>query len=127
VLFLRYGSVLESSGASGVEAWARALRQGLAAVSDLGGAKPGDRTMLDALEPFVATLERGAGEAARDVVLAAVEAADQGVAATAGMRARLGRSSYLGERVVGHPDPGAKALAVWLRAACEAVFTVSRG
>lgn len=127
VLFLRCGSVLESSGASGVEAWARALRQGLAAVSDLGGAKPGDRTMLDALEPFVATLERGAGEAARDVVLAAVEAADQGVAATAGMRARLGRSSYLGERVVGHPDPGAKALAVWLRAACEAVFTVSRG
>jgi dihydroxyacetone kinase len=38
------------------------------------------------------------------------------------MKPRLGRSSYLGERVLGHPDPGAKAVAVWLRAATEVLF-----
>jgi len=38
------------------------------------------------------------------------------------MMPALGRSSYLGDRVLGHPDPGAKAVAVWLRASCESLF-----
>ena len=42
--------------------------------------------------------------------------------ATAQMKPQLGRSSYLGDRVLGHPDPGAEAIAVWLRAASEALF-----
>ena len=49
VLFLRCGSVLASSGATGLAQWAEALDQGCRAISELGGAKPGDRTMLDAL------------------------------------------------------------------------------
>ena len=49
VLFLRCGSVLESSRAAGLAQWAEALDQGCRAISELGGAKPGDRTMLDAL------------------------------------------------------------------------------
>jgi dihydroxyacetone kinase len=55
-------------------------------------------------------------------VLAAVEAAERGAELTAHMKPRLGRSSYLGDRVLGHPDPGAKAIALWLHAACEAIF-----
>jgi dihydroxyacetone kinase len=111
ILFLRCGTVLESGGADTLAHWVEAVRQGCEAISELGGAKPGDRTMLDALDPFVKGLKNGLG--------AAVEAAERGVDATAGMRARLGRSSYLGDRVLGHPDPGARAVAIWLRAVGE--------
>jgi triose/dihydroxyacetone kinase / FAD-AMP lyase (cyclizing) len=113
VLFLRSGSVLESHGAIGHAQWTDALAQGCQAISELGGAKTGDRTMLDALDPFVKTLQQGAS------LKAGVEAAERGAEATAQMKPRLGRSSYLGDRVLGHPDPGAKAVAIWLRAACE--------
>jgi dihydroxyacetone kinase len=123
VLFLRCGSVLEKSGATGLAQWAEALDQGCRAISELGGAKPGDRTMMDALDPFVKALRKGVdGKAPREAILAAVEAAERGVEATTRMKPRLGRSSYLGDRVLGYPDPGAKAVAVWLRAATEALF-----
>ncbi len=106
VLFLRCGSVLESTGQ-----WKEALEQGCEAITELGGAKPGDRTMLDALYPFARAFPQG--------IPAALEAAERGAEATAQMRPSLGRSSYLGDRVLGHPDPGAKAVAIWLSAACE--------
>jgi dihydroxyacetone kinase len=123
VLFLRSGSVLESLGPSEPASWTDALAQGCQAISELGGAQPGDRTMLDALEPFVKTLQQAkAAKTMREGVIAAVEAAERGADRTAQLKARLGRSSYLGDRVLGHPDPGAKAIALWLRAACEALF-----
>src|SRR5262249_13808358 len=56
VLFLRVGNVLESIGWKGISHWARAIEEGSRAVSELGGAKAGDRTMMDALQPFVASL-----------------------------------------------------------------------
>jgi dihydroxyacetone kinase len=127
VFFLRCGSVLEHSGATNLAGWGNALDQGCRAISELGGAKPGDRTMLDALDPFVRTLKAGAGKAPREAILAAVEAAEHGVDATAQMRPRLGRSSYLGDRVLGYPDPGAKAVAIWLRAAWESLLTTHAG
>jgi dihydroxyacetone kinase len=52
----------------------------------------------------------------RDALSRAADAAAAGAAATADIRARLGRSSYLGDRVLGHPDPGAQAVALWLAA-----------
>jgi dihydroxyacetone kinase len=122
VLFLRCGSVLESSGATRISQWSEALRQGCRAISELGGAQPGDRTMLDALDPFVRSLEKGEPSNAPAAVMDAVAAAEQGAEATARMKPRLGRSSYLGDRVLGHPDPGAEAIAIWLRAASEALF-----
>ena len=122
VLFLRCGNVLEGFGSTGLAQWVDAMEAGCKAISELGGAKPGDRTMLDALDPFVTTLKNARGVLSREAVLAAVEAAERGVEATARMKPRLGRSSYLGERVLGHVDPGAKAVAVWLRAAAEALF-----
>jgi dihydroxyacetone kinase len=76
VLFLRCGSVLESLGVTGLSSWANAVAQGCQAISELGGAKPGDRTMLDALDPFVKALQLGAG------LKAAVEAAERGAEAT---------------------------------------------
>ena len=124
VLFLRTGSALEASGATGLTRWVEALDQGCGAISELGGAKPGDRTMVDALDPFVRTSQQAVGrKSTRDVVLAAVEAAERGAETTAQMHPKLGRSSYLGTRVIGYPDPGAKAISLWLRAACDALFS----
>jgi dihydroxyacetone kinase len=125
-LFLRCGSVLEGFGQAewhnGAQ-WAEALQQCCSAIGELGAAKPGDRSMLDALDPFVRTLSDQLGnKTLREAVMAAVEAADHGVEATAQMRPRVGRSSYLGDRVLGHADPGAKAISVWLRAAAEALL-----
>ena len=115
ILFLRGGSVLEGADEIGAEEWVGALEEGIKAISELGGAKPGDRTMLDALYPFVKVLKSG-------TLRAAVEAAEGGAEATARMKPRLGRSSYLGDRVLGHRDPGAQAVAIWLRAAAEEIL-----
>jgi triose/dihydroxyacetone kinase / FAD-AMP lyase (cyclizing) len=123
VLFLRSGSVLEITHETDLARWTRALDQGCQAISELGGAKPGDRTMLDALDPFTQTLKRAIGvKVTPEAIFAAVAAAERGVTETAQMKPKLGRSSYLGERVLGYPDPGAKAVSIWLRAACEALF-----
>jgi dihydroxyacetone kinase len=122
VLLLRVGTVLEKSVAD-ITAWAEALTQGAESIGELGGAKPGDRTMLDALDPFAETLKQAASEQPpREALLAAVEAAERGAEATANMKPRLGRSSYLGDRVLGHPDPGAKAIAILLRAVYANLF-----
>jgi dihydroxyacetone kinase len=57
----------------------RSTRSGRSAISELGGAKPGDRTMLDALGPFVKTLRREVGKTPREAVLAAVDAGERGL------------------------------------------------
>jgi dihydroxyacetone kinase len=121
VLFLRCGNALENTGEPGLPQWTEAIDQGSRAISELGGARPGDRRMLDALDPFIKALKDPAGKAARETLLNAVAAAEQGANTTAQMKPRLGRSSYLGDRVLGHPDPGAIAVVVWLRAACKAL------
>jgi dihydroxyacetone kinase len=109
-----------------MEQWANALQQGADAISDLGGAKPGDRTILDALDPFANTLKRDVGKKSiTEAVVDAVAAGERGAVSTAQMKPRLGRSSYLGDRVLGHQDPGAQAIMVWLRAAAEALLTQS--
>lgn len=120
VLFLRCGSVLEDIGAARLAQWVEALDEGCRAISELGGARCGDRTMLDALAPFVQALKKDQDpKATRDAILYAVAAAESGMEATAQMKPHLGRSSYLGDRVLGYPDPGAKAITIWLRSACE--------
>ncbi|WP_197371918.1 DAK2 domain-containing protein, partial [Streptomyces clavuligerus] len=84
----------------------------------LGGARPGDKTMLDALEPAVVALA-GAPEAFGRAAAAAAE----GALATVPMRARKGRASYLGERSMGHQDPGATSSALLVAALAEAERT----
>ncbi len=98
--------------------WATAFAAGVASVPELGGARPGDRTMLDALLPAVRAFEDGlaGGTSPADAWKAAIEAAEHGAMATAAMAPRLGRAAYLGERVLGVPDAGATAVAIWLRA-----------
>ncbi|WP_328911848.1 MULTISPECIES: dihydroxyacetone kinase subunit DhaL [unclassified Streptomyces] len=98
-----------------------ALRAGVEGVARLGGAAPGDKTMLDALFPAVdalsGALDKGGSTAG--ALGAAAEAADQGAAATVPLRARKGRASYLGERSVGHQDPGATSAALLITALAD--------
>lgn len=98
--------------------WGRALEAAIGAVTELGGARPGDRTMVDALAPALAALLAAGveGHSAQGAWLAAVRAAEDGAEATAAMVPKLGRASYLGERAVGAPDGGAVAIAIWMRA-----------
>lgn len=87
-------------------AWLVGVREGLAAIQRVGEAEPGDRTMVDALVPARDALRSGAD--VRDVALAALE----GARATADLRARRGRASYVGRRALGSPDPGALGVAL---------------
>lgn len=96
-----------------------AARDGIVA---RGKAEPGDKTMVDAWTPAVgaAAAAAEAGAPVADVLVAAADAAAQGAAATEKLIARKGRASYLGERAIGHRDPGAESTSLLLRAAAEA-------
>jgi dihydroxyacetone kinase len=98
--------------------WSGALNAGCLGIIELGGAGPGDRTMLDALIPAAEAFEAAikAGQSTAEALSKAIAAAESGAKATAAMAPRKGRSSYLGDRALGHPDPGAEAVAVWLKA-----------
>jgi dihydroxyacetone kinase-like protein len=100
-----------------------ALDAAVAGVIELGAAAPGDKTMVDALAPAVATLREAldAGASVEAAVRAAAEAARAGAEATVPMQARKGRASYLGERSIGHQDPGATSAAIILAALSHAV------
>ncbi|MFJ8659864.1 dihydroxyacetone kinase subunit DhaL [Streptomyces sp. NPDC093795] len=97
---------------------AEALGSGVAAVSQLGGAQAGDKTMLDALVPAV--------EGLRESYAAGRAAAEEGALATVPLRARKGRASYLGERSVGHQDPGATSSALLFAALHDTARTTAR-
>ncbi len=102
---------------------ADALDAALAGVVELGAATPGDATMVDALTPAVARLRErlDAGDALAAALAAAAEAADEGARSTVPLQARKGRASYLGERSVGHQDPGATSVVLVVQALAAAV------
>ena len=87
-----------------------------------GKAEAGDKTMIDAWTPAVdaADAAASAGIDAAGVFAAAADAAEVGAVATEPLVARKGRASYLGERSIGHRDPGAESSALLLRAAADA-------
>lgn len=86
-----------------------------------GKAEPGDKTMVDALTPAVqaAAAAADSGGDAAAVLSAAAAAAAEGAEATTPLQARKGRASYLGERSIGHRDPGATSASLLLRAMAD--------
>ena len=116
--FLGASASLGRGAADDAQIWATAFRAGCAAIAELGGAAAGDRTMLDALLPAAAAFQEAVSSrrSRTEALRSATDAAAEGVRATAKMVPRRGRSSYLGERVLGYPDPGAEAVAVVLDA-----------
>lgn len=101
---------------------AAAIRHATAAIAERGGARPGDKTLLDALGPFAEVLSKGASDGLplAPAWQAAASAAAQAARETAGLAARIGRARALGARGVGSPDPGAISLSLCI----DAVGTV---
>ncbi|MEY9847980.1 dihydroxyacetone kinase-like protein [Streptacidiphilus sp. BW17] len=115
-----YGSAFRAIGKqlatpeADADQFALALRSGLDAVRALGAAAAGDKTMVDALGPAVTAFDDAAGKRLgfADAARAAAHAAEDGAKATVPLQARKGRASYLGERSIGHQDPGATSTAL---------------
>jgi dihydroxyacetone kinase-like protein len=120
-LFMRMGSSLGGAEVFSPTDVGAALRAGLVGVVDRGKAAAGDKTMYDALAPAVDALEHAVSEheSLATALKVARDAAAAGRDATTPMLARKGRASYLGERSVGHQDPGATTVALLLEAAAE--------
>ncbi len=110
-LLRRTGKALGDAAEVDEQEFAQALRTGVDAVMQLGGAAPGDKTMIDALLPAVDALGQS--------FAAARSAAEEGAQATTPLQARKGRASYLGERSIGHQDPGATSSAILIAALAE--------
>jgi phosphoenolpyruvate---glycerone phosphotransferase subunit DhaL len=122
-LFLRMATAAGEVDALDAPTFAKALRAGLEGVVARGKAEPGDKTMFDALAPAVDALDAAlaAGTPLAEALRATAAAAADGRDATVPMLARKGRASYLGERSVGHQDPGATSTTLLLEAAAAAV------
>jgi dihydroxyacetone kinase len=118
IFFLRGATGLRIAPPGEPSSWGNAFEMACRGITDLGGARPGDRTMLDALVPAASTFRADleAGRNLPEALRHAADAAVEGARATADLAPRRGRSSYLGERVLGHQDPGAFAAATWLGA-----------
>ncbi|WP_154052710.1 dihydroxyacetone kinase subunit DhaK [Olsenella uli] len=129
-LFRKVGVALKgddslASDENAVRCLAAGLSKAFVGIEDLGGAKPGDKTMLDAIQPAMEALEHARGEDAPlvEALAQAADAAEAGAEATVPLQARKGRASYLGERSVGHKDPGAASFALLMRTVANAVAT----
>lgn len=125
-----YGTLFISAGAAASVKYelntadmAAVLRAGLSGLVERSKAQVGDKTMVDALAPAVEAFNRAAQEGASmtEALRQAVAAAEQGMKDTVNMVARKGRASYLGERSIGHQDPGATSLYLILKALHDVV------
>ena len=120
--FRRAGKALGGAADVDLPALSAALDAALAGVQQLGAAREGDKTMVDALAPatraFSKAITEGASPDEAHSVL--VEAATAGATATISMQALKGRASYLGPRSVGHEDPGAVSTSLILGALRDA-------
>ena len=121
-----YGSLLMSMGKAAAEApmdpqgLALMLAEGVEAVKRRGKSDAGEKTLLDVLVPALGALRAGAAEGlgAAELIARVRTAADDGLARTRDMKATKGRASYLGERSIGHLDPGARSSALLIAAVC---------
>jgi len=106
-LFVAAASACKGKEALDAAVMAEAMQAALAAIQKRGGAKPGDKTMLDALAPAVEALQANKAGSLAVALAAAADAARSGVEATRDMVAATGKARPLGTRSIGHPDPGA--------------------
>jgi dihydroxyacetone kinase-like protein len=119
----RAGRALGDADEFGGDELASALDAALEGVVELGAAHEGEKTMVDALAPAVRTLRESLadGRSLSDAVQAAYEAGEEGMKATVPLQASKGRASYLGERSIGHQDPGATSTVLILGALARTV------
>ena len=124
---MRAGGSLASAdpSASSTDVVLGALEAGIGGIAGLGKSAAGEKTMLDALMPAAAAgrAAQGAGADWPAVIEVIASAAEKGAADTIPMLATKGRASYLGERSIGHQDPGATSSALLLRTLADVATT----
>ena len=121
-----YGSLLLAMGKAAADqpadiaGVARIFAEGVEAVRKRGKSDAGEKTMLEVLLPVSRRLSAAApAESAADLAAELCAVADQGLESTRPMRATKGRASFLGERSIGHLDPGARSSQLLLHAVCD--------
>ena len=104
--------------------FSRMFETGLASLEKITKARVGDKTLMDALMPAIISLKESAQEGKNflESLKAAAEAASNGAENTKGLVARFGRAKNLGEKTLGHPDPGATSMALILRGFYEGLI-----
>jgi phosphoenolpyruvate---glycerone phosphotransferase subunit DhaL len=120
-LFLEMAKSVGTASELDTTVFAAAFRAGVAGVVARGRAEPGDKTMIDALQPTVDVLDAAAAEGVplAEALQSAAAAAAVGRDATIPLVARKGRASYLGDRSADHLDPGATSAAILVQALAD--------
>jgi phosphoenolpyruvate---glycerone phosphotransferase subunit DhaL len=121
--FLRASAVVADKQELTEQDMLEMLKAGLNGVMERGKTQLGDKTMLDVLYPAVASFEKAVGErkAMREAMQQALLSAEQAMKDTAFMQAKKGRASYLGDRSIGHQDPGATSCYLMLKCLCDSL------
>jgi dihydroxyacetone kinase len=116
-LFMSMSEAAEGKAALDARAVAAMFEAGFAGVSAQTKARVGDKTMIDALAPAVATLREAvdAGVGIAEALNRAAAAAEQGAASTKELQARFGRARNIKEASIGTPDPGATSVSLLFR------------
>lgn len=115
-LFRAGSKAFATSGVVDDASFAAALEEGLAAVLKRGGVTEGQKTMVDALAPASRAARAAVGKGLATTTAAATQGALDGVEASKAMIATTGKARSLGERSIGHPDPGAISISLILKA-----------
>ena len=118
--FMKAGAKMAGKTELGMDDLLVMLQEAVAGIKMRGKSTTGEQTMLDAMVPALEAMKAASGSAA-EVLAAGLKAAQDGVEATKGMIATKGRASYLGERSLGHQDPGATSFTLLLSVIAAAV------
>lgn len=119
--FMKAGTTIGAKTEMELSDWAQALDASTVGIANLGKAQPNDKTMLDAMYPALSALNSAMknGASTGEALQKSAEAAHDGMLATIPLMAHKGRASYLGERSIGHQDPGATSTYFLLKSAAE--------
>ena len=121
--FMKAGDALKGKEEPSAEDFLAALSAAIAGIKMRGKSTTGEKTMLDALCPAESAMREAieAKKSPKEILQAAAAAAEKGAEETTNILATKGRASYLGERSIGHRDPGAVSSAFMLRAMADAI------
>jgi phosphoenolpyruvate---glycerone phosphotransferase subunit DhaL len=121
--FLQAGLLAAGKSSISAEEFGALLEKGLNGVIQRGKANPGDKTMIDAMQPAIEAYRKAVqgGESLDGALKKAAKSSREGMKATIPLVAKKGRASYLGERSAGHQDPGSTSTALLFQAAAESL------
>jgi len=119
--FMGMAKIIKEKGDASISTYAQAFAAGVDTIRQRGKADLGEKTMLDVLIPVAKQFTALAAQNAsvKDIALALTRTAEQGMLATKDLIATKGRAAGLGERAIGHIDPGAKSCQVMIEAVCK--------